>query len=143
MRIAALIGLVGLAGAAGWFVPDLVAGGSAPAAAASAASADEQRAEIERILREDLQAGSSDGNAEVLAGMEAIQRGQAPDDFWDAYQAHVGQGRRVLRLENSVIREAAEAAEELYWDSYRDLVKIARRYGADTREAESRIGDRG
>ena len=99
------------------------------------------RAEIERILRSDNLDTDTFSSRVVADTMARIKRGQAPDDFWRAYQAHVRAWQQLAAVEDYVRsgrdpsppnrRNAVLAAAERRIGATFDAVeRIARRYGA-------------
>ncbi|HYG28920.1 MAG TPA: hypothetical protein VD887_01775 [Allosphingosinicella sp.] len=86
--------------------PALLALLAVPAAADPIAALDEQenrretgRQEIARILAADNVDASRLSAREVATAIRAIPRGAAPDDFWNAYQAHVRAWERAAAAE--------------------------------------------
>ena len=127
-----------------------------PAAAASpepgiVVTGQQARAEIERILDADnLDTGQLSAR-DVAEVMENIPRGRAPDDFWEAYQAHVHAWEQLAAAEESAsastsgdnadngddsddddtadsadVRQAQAAIES----TFDEVTRIAGRYGA-------------
>lgn len=120
---------------------------SLPAAAASAlgsaAVAQDAiaRSEIERILQADNLDTSRMNPREVAETIATIGRGRAPEDFWQAYQAHVRAWRRFAELVERALRqqgestfiegeEELEAAGRAIDTTFAEVERIARRYGA-------------
>lgn len=99
------------------------------------------RAEIERILNADNLDTDRMTARDVAETMAAIARGRAPDDFWNAYQAHVraweqfaaaseqaqGQPVETAFVEGS---EAIAAAQEAIGTTFSEVERIALSYGA-------------
>ncbi len=98
------------------------------------------RIEIERILREDNLDSERLGADAVVAIMTAIQRGNAPEDFWEAYQAHVRAWQWYAEVEERVRAQDGAAfidgldeyvaAGDAIDSTFDDVERIARRYGA-------------
>lgn len=136
-----------------WFLLAALASFPAPAAAAQnqeiVIRGEIARMEIERILREDNLDSDRLGTDAVVEIMSAIQRGQAPGDFWNAYQAHVRAWQRYAQAETWIRgQEGAtfidgldeyEAAGEAIDSTFDEVVRIARRYGA---RLPAPVGDR-
>lgn len=99
---------------------------------------DVRRLEIERILDADNVDTSRLGTRSVADAMAMILRGRAPEDFWQAYRAHVLAWQRLAEVEaaqwrqvSSVQGEAAlVSAEQGIETSFDAVERIARRYGA-------------
>ncbi len=101
------------------------------------------RMEIERILAADNVDTSQLTPREVADAIRAIPRGRAPQDFWTAYQAHVGAWAAMAdaaeRLEELAdakpSRQAAaladlERAQTAIESTFDEVERIARSYGA-------------
>jgi hypothetical protein len=100
------------------------------------------RAEIERILNADNLDTDNLEPRDVADTMAAIQRGGAPDDFWNAYQAHV----RAWSLYADEVEQAGNGSEaqpdSVYGfdqvseaqaaiaSTFDEVERIAHRYGA-------------
>jgi hypothetical protein len=102
---------------------------------------DAARMEIERILQADNLDTSQLGPREVTDIMASIERGQAPEDFWEAYQVHVRAWERLTAAVETVQRQQGvstfvDGAEELadaeqaIGTTFEEVERIARRYGA-------------
>ena len=104
--------------------------------------AESPRVEIERILEADNLDTARLTPREVAEIMSGIVRGRAPDDFWSAYQLHVGAWARLAEAVDRVQPEtragsafgdgedelaAAAAAIETTFD---EVERIALRYHA-------------
>ena len=127
-----------------WFLLAALAGVPAPAAAAQdqeiVVRGEIARMEIERILREDNLDTERLGADAVVDIMSAIQRGQAPEDFWEAYQAHLRAWRWYAEAETRIRAQGGaafidgldeyEAAAEAIDSTFDEVERIARRYGA-------------
>ena len=99
------------------------------------------RQEIERILREDNLTSSQPTPRQVADTMAAISRGQAPEDFWAAYQTHVQAWQRYASAVEQAPQgqqgestfapegEAGEAQQAIQ-TSFAEVERIALRYGA-------------
>lgn len=99
------------------------------------------RAEIERILSADNLDTDRMTARDVAETMAAIARGRAPDDFWNAYQAHVraweqfaaaseqvqGQPAETAFVDGS---EAVAAAQDAIGTTFSEVERIALSYGA-------------
>lgn len=99
------------------------------------------RTEIERILNADNLDSNRLSARDVADTMATIERGRAPDDFWNAYQAHVraweqfaaaseqvqGQPAETAFVEGS---EALAAAQEAIGTTFSEVERIALSYGA-------------
>ena len=134
---------------------------AAPAAADPIAAFDEQEA-IERDFREEiariLAADNLDANVlttrQVAETIRAIPRGQAPDDFWSAYQAHVRAwetsvwaGEKAARLDGkdpaaaqpaiAAHTEALAAIEA----TFAEVLRIAESYGVMRPEPPAAASD--
>ena len=68
------------------------------------------RAEIERILEADNLDTAQMDPSEVVEIMAGIARGQAPEDFWNAYQQHVLAWARLAEVVNQVRQHQGDAA---------------------------------
>lgn len=129
-----------------WLIMGAFLGLLAPPAAAAQTDdvvvyASSARAEIERILRADNLDTDTLASRVVADAMAGIKRGQAPDDFWRAYQAHVRAWHQLAVVERLVRdgrdappsldhRKAVRAAAERRIGTTFDVVeRIARRYG--------------
>jgi len=100
-----------------------------------------ERAEIERILNADNLDTANLTPDEVVETISQIQRGRAPEDFWNAYQLHV---RAWASLAAAVDRaqsargestfgdgsDEIEAASNAIGSTFDEVERIARRYGA-------------
>ena len=64
--------------------------------------------EIERILNADNLNTASISSGGVADTIAAIPRGNAPADFWNAYQAHVRAWRRLADAEDQARRLAED-----------------------------------
>jgi hypothetical protein len=99
------------------------------------------RQEIERILQEDNLTSSQPTPRQVAETMAAISRGQAPEDFWTAYQTHVQAWQRYAsaveqapqgQQGESTFEPEGEAgeAQQAIQTSFAEVERIALRYGA-------------
>lgn len=100
------------------------------------------RVEIERILNADNLNTVSLSARDVADTIVGINRGRAPADFWDAYQAHVrawqrladaeDRARRLLDNGTSFAEVAAQVveAERLIESTFDEVERIALGYGA-------------
>jgi hypothetical protein len=98
------------------------------------------RREIERILREDSLTSIRPTPREVAETMAVIVRGNAPQDFWSAYQTHVLAWQRYADAIEQAPRDqgesnfgpegAAEEAQQAIESTFVEVERIARRYGA-------------
>ena len=129
-----LLALVALVG--------LVAPAAAPAQAPDiVVRADAARAEIERILDADNLDTGRLSPREVADTIAAIARGNAPEDFWNAYRLHVqawqalasaveraqgGNGESAFAEE----RDALAQAEAAIGTTFDEVERIARSYHA-------------
>jgi hypothetical protein len=136
MRTGAILLLAGAAIAGGWFVPDLL--NAAPAAEVLVATP-EQRADVERIIFEDMGVADVSWEDGCLPLMQQIPRGSAPQDFWDAWQEHVKIAERIAGQVGGAPEDEVYAAQDAYRASYLKLIAIAKRHGADTRAAERKF----
>jgi hypothetical protein len=132
-----------------WLGPLLLALLVAPAAADPIAAHDEaeairndQQREIARILEADNLDPSALSAREVAAAIARIPRGQAPDDFWAAYQAHVrawrisaAAGEKLASIADSKYAERESAmtqvmeAEIAISATFAEVARIAESYG--------------
>lgn len=103
--------------------------------------ADSHRVAIERILEADNLDTGRMTPREVVETMGGIERGHAPDDFWDAYQVHLRAWERFAGLVEQVQRQYGEStftegmeelaeAENAVNTTFDAVERIARRYGA-------------
>jgi hypothetical protein len=136
MRLAAILLMAAAVGAGGWFLPDLVQ--ATPAAEVPVATP-KQRAEVERILQEDMAVADVKWEDGCLTLMKQIPRGDAPEDFWATWQNHLQIAERIAGQSASTDPDEIEAAEDDYRATYLQLIAIARRHGADTRAAERKF----
>jgi hypothetical protein len=100
-----------------------------------------ESAEIERILAADNLDSSKLSAREIADTIRAIPRGEAPDDFWAAYQAHVSAWRRAADAEDTLnkmdiseseIERASTALAEANMDiesTFAEVARIAESYG--------------
>jgi hypothetical protein len=131
----------------GFWLPLLTFAAAVPAAAASApasaavAQDATARSEIERILQADNLDTSRMSPREVVETIATIGRGRAPEDFWQAYQAHVRAWQHFAELVERAVRqqgestfiegeEELEAAGRAIDSTFAEVERIARRYGA-------------
>ncbi|HEX8639646.1 MAG TPA: hypothetical protein VF704_00675 [Allosphingosinicella sp.] len=116
-------------------------GASAPGNSSTASERDTARSEIERILEADNLDSDRLGPSEVVEIIAGIDRGGAPQDFWQAYQAHVQAWRRLADIFDRISRQQGEstfvegeeelvAAEEAVNTTFEEVERIARQYGA-------------
>jgi hypothetical protein len=92
------------------------------------------RAEIERVLEADNVDTVKLSTMAVWQIISAIPRGRAPEDFWRAYQAHVGAWEERAALEQQGAAAPLEeliAAERRINRTFDEVERIARRYGAN------------
>ena len=136
MRTGAILLLAGAAIAGGWFVPDLL---SAKPAAEVVVATPLQRADVERIIFEDMGVADVSWEDGCLPLMQQIPRGSAPQDFWDAWQDHVKIAERIAGQVAGAPEDEVYAAQDAYRASYLKLIAIAKRHGADTRAAERKF----
>ena len=102
---------------------------------------DASRSEIERILNADNLDTNRLSPREVADAIALIQRGRAPEDFWNAYQLHVrawsrfadaferaqrAQGESTFVEGMEEVETAADAIER----TFDEVERIALRYGA-------------
>ena len=130
-----------------WLPLFIVVAGAVPAAAPSLPAAhtnaqdEAARAEIERILEADNLDTGRLNPREVADTIASIARGRAPEDFWQAYQAHVRAWRQFAELVERAVRQQGEstfiegeeelvAAERAIDTTFDEVERIARRYGA-------------
>lgn len=127
-----------------WFLLAALTSLPAPAAAAQdqeiVVRGEIARMEIERILQEDNLDTERLGAGAVVDIMSAIRRGQAPEDFWEAYQTHVRAWRWYAEAEMRIrAQEGAafidglddyEAAADAIDSTFDEVERIARLYGA-------------
>ena len=92
--------------------------------------ADLGRAEIERILALDNLDTLSRSPRDVADTMASIRRGRAPTDFWLAYLAHVRAWQRFASATETSDWNERLVAERAIDDSFDEVERIARRYGA-------------
>lgn len=103
--------------------------------------AEAHRAAIERILEADNLDTARMTPREVVEAMGGIERGHAPEDFWNAYQAHLRAWERFAGLVEQVQRQYGEStfvegmeelaeAEDAVNATFDSVERIARRYGA-------------
>ena len=103
--------------------------------------APEARVEIERILEADNLDVERLSPREVVGIMEAIERGNAPNDFWEVYQQHLRAWQLFADLVDTVLRQKGESAfaereeelaqaEEAVNATFDVVERIALRYGA-------------
>lgn len=98
------------------------------------------RTEIERILNADNVDSSRLNPREVADTIATIERGEAPDDFWEAYQVHVRAWERFADAYDQVQGQAGstfidgldelQAAEDDIDVTFDEVERIARSYGA-------------
>ncbi|HYJ53578.1 MAG TPA: hypothetical protein VEW04_10450 [Allosphingosinicella sp.] len=102
---------------------------------------DAARTEIERILNADNLDTNRLSPRDVVEIISGIERGRAPEDFWNAYQLHV---RAWASLADAVDRaqgtqsesnlgegmEEVEAAAQAIETTFNEVERIAGRYGA-------------
>lgn len=99
------------------------------------------RAEIERILNADNLDTARMRPRDVVEAMAAIERGRAPDDFWEAYQAHVQAWEQLAAASEQVQgqnvetafadgSEALATAQEAIGTTFSEVERIALNYGA-------------
>lgn len=131
-----VVQLVALAFAAG-----MVPGAAAAQSGQIVVQGHAARAEIERILNADNLDTARMSPRDVVEAMAAIERGRAPDDFWEAYQAHVqaweqlaaaseqaqGQNVETAFADGS---EALAAAQAAIGTTFSEVERIALNYGA-------------
>ena len=101
---------------------------------------DAARQEIERILNADNLDTDRLPPREVAEAMAIIARGHAPEDFWNAYQAHVLAWRHYAdaveqapgaQSESTFADDRSGAdAERAIQLTFAEVERIARRYGA-------------
>jgi hypothetical protein len=115
----------------------LPAGLAAPLAGAAAEErtiADRSvfKAEIERILGVDDIDTSRVSAPEVAEIIASTPQGGAPDDFWNAYQAHVRAWQRLAELADAADpgEDAQIAAEDAIGSTFAEVERIAGKYGA-------------
>ena len=94
--------------------------------------------EIERILEADNLDTSQLSPRDVVEIVSGIERGRAPQDFWDAYQLHVQAWTRLADMVDLIQRQQAgstfiEGIDELDRGGSRDRRHL-RRGGADRPE---------
>jgi hypothetical protein len=99
----------------------------------------EQRADVERIIFEDMGVADVSWEDGCLPLMQQIPRGSAPQDFWDAWQDHVKIAERIAGQVGGAPEDEVYAAQDAYRASYLKLIAIAKRHGADTRAAERKF----
>jgi hypothetical protein len=98
------------------------------------------RAEIERILDADNRDSALGSPRDVAEAMSGIERGRAPEDFWNAYQLHVRAWASLAEAVDGVQRSQAEstfveglelaAAETAIETTFDEVERIARQYHA-------------
>ena len=99
------------------------------------------RTEIERILNADNLDTSRLTPREVADAIALIQRGNAPEDFWNAYQLHVQAWSRLADAferaqrqqgESTFVEgmEEVETAADAIESTFDEVERIALRYGA-------------
>ena len=101
------------------------------------------RVEIERILNADNVDVRRRSSRAIVAHMRAIPRGQAPADFWNAYQRHITAWERFAIAEeayrtpsrgNPAMHERAivqlGGADRAVNATFHEVNRIAARYGA-------------
>lgn len=98
------------------------------------------RTEIERILNADNVDSSRLNPREVADTIATIERGEAPDDFWEAYQVHVRAWERLADAYEQIQSQAGstfidgldelQAAEDDIDVTFDEVERIARSYGA-------------
>jgi hypothetical protein len=88
--------------------------------------------EIERILAADNIDPANLTAREVAEALARIERGHAPDDFWEAYRKHVEAWRRFADAETDPAIDNREfrATERAINATYDEAERIALRYGA-------------
>lgn len=102
---------------------------------------DVARIEIERILNADNVDAARISPREVAETIAAIGRGRAPDDFWEAYQAHVRAWQRLADAFEAVQRQQGEStfvegweelaeAERAIETTFYEVERVALRCGA-------------
>jgi hypothetical protein len=102
---------------------------------------DAARTEIERILNADNLDSNRLTPREIAETIAQIERGRAPEDFWNAYQIHVRAWARFAaaveraqraQRESTLGEEMAElqAAESAIGTTFDEVERIALRYGA-------------
>lgn len=128
------------------FLPALLAL-FAPAAAAAAQQPDivvngeVARVEIERILEADNLDADRLSPREVVEIMAGIERGRAPEDFWEAYQMHLRAWRQFADVVDAILAQQGESAfaereeelaqaEQAVDATFGVVEALARRYGA-------------
>lgn len=105
------------------------------------ARGDATRLEIERILEADNLDTSQLSPREVVEIVSGIERGRAPQDFWDAYQLHIQAWGRFADMVEQIQRQQSgstfiegidqlAAAEAAIGTTFDEVERIARRYGA-------------
>ena len=127
---------------------------AAPAAADPIAASDEREAaarvareEIERILAADNVDSNVMTTRQIAETIRAIPRGQAPDDFWAAYQAHVRAWEATVpaavkaAMLDGKDRAAAQVAIDDHLETlaaieatFAEVLRIAERYGVTPAE---------
>ena len=99
------------------------------------------RTEIERILNADNLDTSRLSPREVADAIALIERGRAPQDFWDAYQLHVRAWSRLADAFERAQRQQGEStfvegmdevetAADAIESTFDEVERIAQRYGA-------------
>lgn len=99
------------------------------------------RTEIERILNADNLDTSQFEPREVVEIISGIERGRAPQDFWDAYRRHVQAWAQLALAVERAQRAQAEStlsggtdevasATAAIETTFSEVERIARRYGA-------------
>ena len=125
-------------------LPALLLAGGAPSTAqkpAAAAQNERARAEIERILEADNLDSSRLSPREVAETIAGIGRGRAPEDFWNAYLAHVRAWQHFAQVFERSVPQQGEStfieneqelleAERAVETTFDEVQRIARRYGA-------------
>ncbi|MDQ8755292.1 hypothetical protein RCO27_03525 [Sphingosinicella sp. LHD-64] len=102
---------------------------------------DAARVEIERILDADNLDTSQLSPRDVVETMSGIPRGEAPEDFWEAYQTHLRAWERLATAVETVQQQQSEStfvegADELVVAqqgidlTFDEVERVARRYGA-------------
>jgi hypothetical protein len=103
--------------------------------------AETARAEIERILNADNLDTARLSPREAVDIMSGIERGRAPEDFWNAYQLHVQAWAELADAVESVRRlqgesasavglDGIERAEAAIGTTFDEVERIARAYHA-------------
>jgi hypothetical protein len=90
------------------------------------------RAEIERILEADNLDIAMIDAPDVVEWMRRIPKGNAPDDFWTAYQAHVAAWQRFVDRSRDVRSTESDllTARRSVNSTFDRVERIARNYGA-------------